>query len=83
MPYYIAQDTADCKSGWAVVDADGVAFGCHQTKKDAIDQAVAISLSTGEPFEGERALKIGDNKTMDIRATAGELSADDWVRWIT
>ena len=82
MPYYIAKDTPDCKSGWAVVDADGVAFGCHQTKKDAIDQAVAISLSTGEPFEGERALKIGDNKDMDIRAVAGELSADDWVRWI-
>jgi HK97 family phage prohead protease len=55
MPYYIAQDTPDCKSGWAVVDADGVAFGCHKTKQDAIDQAVAISLSTDEPFEGERS----------------------------
>ena len=57
MPYFIAQDTPDCKSGWAVVDADGVAFGCHQTKKDAIAQAVAISLSTDEPFEGERTVR--------------------------
>ena len=82
MPYYIAQNTPDCKSGWAVIDADGAAYGCHQTKKDAIAQAVAISLSTDEPFEGERASEIGDNKTMDIRAVAGELSVDDWVRWI-
>lgn len=82
MPYFIAKDTPDCKSGWAVVDADGVAFGCHKTKQDAIDQAVAISLSTDEPFEGERALKIGDNKDMNIRAVAGELSAGDLVRWI-
>lgn len=82
MPYYIAQDTPDCKSGWAVVDADGVAFGCHQTKKDAIAQAVAISLSTNESFEGERALNIGDNKTMDIRATAEELKPGVWVQWI-
>ena len=82
MPYYIEQNTPDCKSGWAFIDVDGAAYGCHQTKKDAIDQAVAISLSTGEPFEGERASEIGDNKTMDIRAVAGELSANDWVRWI-
>lgn len=82
MPYYIAQDTPDCKIGWAVVDADGVAFGCHKTKQDAIDQAVAISLSTDETFEGERALNIGDNKDMDIRATADELKPGVWVQWI-
>lgn len=82
MPYYIAKDTPDCKSGWAVVDADGVAFGCHKTKQDAIDQAVAISLSTDEPFEGERALKIGDNRNMDIRATADELTPGVWIQWI-
>jgi HK97 family phage prohead protease len=31
-------------------------FGCHQTKADAIKQAVAISLATDEPFIGERAM---------------------------
>jgi len=82
MPYFIEQDNPDCKSGWAVVDQGGAMFGCHQTKKDAIAQAVAISLSTDEPFEGERALKIGDNKDMNIRAAAGELAPEDLVRWI-
>jgi len=73
MPYYIAQDTPDCKSGWAVIDADGVAFGCHQTKQDAINQAIAISLNTDEPFMGERALdgtviKLEDNGSMTERS---------------
>ena len=69
MPYYIAKDREDCKSGWAVVDQSGASFGCHQTKADAIDQAVAISISTDEPFEGERA-------------SIGELAEGDLVRWI-
>jgi HK97 family phage prohead protease len=30
-------------------------FGCHETKQDAIDQAIAIGLSDDEPFIGERA----------------------------
>lgn len=55
MPYSITQNNPDC-SGWAVVDPDNVVFGCHQTKADAIAQAVAISLATGEEFVGERAL---------------------------
>jgi len=85
MPYYIAQDTPDCKSGWAVVDQAGAVFGCHTTKQAAIDQAVAISLSTDEPFEGERANNtiIGNNKSMGIRAVAAELEAGVWVRWIS
>lgn len=64
MPYYIEKDNPDCKSGWMVVDEGGDGFGCHKTKQEAIDQAVAISLSTDEPFEGERAaidsLNVGD-----------------------
>ena len=55
MPYSITQNNPDC-SGWAVVDPDNVVFGCHQTKADAIKQAVAISLATDEPFIGERAM---------------------------
>jgi len=55
MPYSITNKNPDC-SGWAVVDPSNKVFGCHQTKADAIDQAVAISLETGEPFIGERAL---------------------------
>jgi len=82
MPYFIQQGNADCKSGWAVIDADGAVYGCHQTKKDAIDQAVAVSLATDEPFEGERTLNIGDNRNMDIRATAEELTPGVWIQWI-
>ena len=66
MPYYIAQNTPDCKSGWAVVDQDGVSFGCHQTKADAIDQAVAISISTDEPFKGEKRKKVKESVGSDI-----------------
>ena len=69
MPYYITQNSPECKSGWAVVDdADGY-YGCHTTKESAIDQAIAISLSTEEPFNGERAainqLKVGDYVSWD------------------
>jgi len=84
MPYWIAENFGDC-NGWAVIDAAGEVFGCHQTKKDAINQAVAISLSTDEPFEGERANGeiIGNNGVMGIRAVAAELEAGVWVRWIS
>lgn len=68
MPFYIEQNHPECKSGWAVTDgADGY-YGCHTTKQSAIDQAVAISINTEEPFEGERA-------------AIGELAVGDWVSW--
>ena len=63
MPYFITESNPEC-NGWAVVDEGDGYYGCHTTKKSAIDQAVAISISTEEPFEGERAavdsLVIGD-----------------------
>lgn len=64
MPYFITESHPECKSGWAVVDDGDGYYGCHTTKQSAIDQAIAISLSDDEPFEGERAaidsLVIGD-----------------------
>lgn len=68
MPYFIAKSRATCKDGWAVIDNTGAIFGCHSNKQDAIDQAVAISLSDKEPFLGERAAE-------------GELQVDDYVQW--
>lgn len=68
MPYYIQKNHPDCKSGWAVVDGGDGYYGCHTTKGSAIDQAVAISISTEEPFEGERA-------------AVGELIIGDYVSW--
>ena len=70
MPYYIEKDNEACKSGWAVTGDTGVVHGCHTTKASAIKQAVAISISTDEPFEGERAavdlLEIGDFVSWDV-----------------
>jgi HK97 family phage prohead protease len=69
MPYFITQKEPDCL-GWAVVSDAGTVHGCHTTKQSAIDQAVAISISTEEPFEGERAaidsLVIGDYVSWDV-----------------
>ena len=48
MPYFISDKQSDC-SNWAAVkkEADGsyTTIGCHETKQDAIDQMVAISIS--------------------------------------
>jgi HK97 family phage prohead protease len=48
MPYYISDQQSDC-SGWATVkqESDGsyTTLGCHDTKQDAIDQMVAVSIS--------------------------------------
>jgi len=63
MPYFIS-DTAEGCDGWATVKEDGEVMGCHTTKQDAIDQALAIALEEGSTFEGERAapdaLDVGD-----------------------
>lgn len=70
MPYFIMKDHPECKSGWAVVDDGDGYYGCHTTKQSAIDQAVAISISDEEPFEGERAaidsLTIGDYVSWNV-----------------
>ena len=56
MPYFIQENHPDC-SGYATVKSDGELLGCHITKQDAIDQAVAIALAEGSTFDGElRAL---------------------------
>lgn len=68
MPYYIEKDNEACKSGWAVTGPTGTVHGCHSTKTSAIKQAVAISISTDEPFAGERA-------------AIGELNVGDYVTW--
>jgi HK97 family phage prohead protease len=49
MPYYISDQMNDC-AGWATIKADSPdstpeSIGCHQTKQDAIDQMVAVSLA--------------------------------------
>lgn len=70
MPYYISDQAEGC-TGWATVKDDGEVMGCHTTKQDAIDQALAIAQSEGSEFLGERSLRAGP----------GELSVGDFVRW--
>jgi uncharacterized protein len=69
VPYFITENNSEC-NGWAVVDDGDGYYGCHTTKQSAIDQAVAISISTEEPFEGERAaidsLAIGDYVSWNV-----------------
>lgn len=57
MPYYITDEAAGC-AGWATVKDDGEVMGCHQTKQDAIDQALAIAQSEGSSYEGERDVDL-------------------------
>ena len=56
MPYFITDSSAEC-SGWAVVKDDGEVIGCHQSKGDAVDQMVAVSLAEDIEPGGERSLK--------------------------
>jgi HK97 family phage prohead protease len=53
MPYYITDKAQDC-SGWATIKEDGEVMGCHTTKQDAIDQALAIAQNEGSEFLGEK-----------------------------
>lgn len=53
MPYFISNENPDC-SGWAVEKEDGEVIGCHDTKQDAIDHMVAVSLAEGLEPGGER-----------------------------
>lgn len=63
MPYYISSSNPEC-TNWAVEKEDGEVIACHNTKQDAIDQMVAISLAEDMEPGGERAkpgaLKVGD-----------------------
>ena len=73
MPYYISDQMNDC-AGWATIKADTPdsapeTIGCHQTKQDAIDQMVAVSLS-------EEIEPMGDWATRTL-LTNMELITDD------
>jgi HK97 family phage prohead protease len=83
MPYFIAKDRVGCESGWAVVDEAGDLIACHDSKQGAIDNAVALSIATDEPFEGERAavgsLLVGDYVTWEVdgETKTGEIYSVD------
>lgn len=60
MPYGISQNQSDC-NGWATVkqnnDGSYETIGCHESKQDAIDQMIAVSIAEDvEPIGEVRAL---------------------------
>ena len=62
MPYGISDKQSDC-SGWAAVkeESDGsfTTIGCHQTKQDAINQMVAVSIAEDmQPLGEVRAVDL-------------------------
>ena len=73
MPYFVTDESAEC-SGWAVVKDDGEVMGCHDTKTDAIDQMVAISVAEGIEPGGERG-KMTDIEIRTIETEPIELRA--------
>ena len=68
MPYFITDKSPECSS-WAVIKADGEVMACHNTKQEAIDQMVAMSLSEGIEPGGERAIGDPKIKLSDIDGT--------------
>ncbi len=69
MPYFISDKNPEC-AGWAVEKEDGEVMGCHQTKQDAIDQMVAISVAEDMEPGGERAVEL--NVPAYIRSAAAK-----------
>jgi uncharacterized protein len=64
VPYYIEDNNDACAVGqWATTKDDGEVMGCHDTKQDAIDQALAIAQAEDSEFLGERseARELPDN----------------------
>lgn len=75
MPYGISDKQSDC-AGWATVkqNADGTVetVACHDTKQEAIDQAVAISVAEDTEMLGEvRAVSLSAPQFMRNAARKG------------
>ena len=74
MPYGISENQEDCQ-GWATVkkNNDGTyeTIGCHQSKEDAIDQMIAVSIA--EDLEA-----LGEVRELELRAV--DLSPPEFMR---
>lgn len=78
MPYYITNDSPDC-DGWATIKEDGEVMGCHQTKGDAVDQMVALSIEEGMEPGGERSeVRQVDLDVPGYIASAAALGVELW-----
>ena len=86
MPYFITEENQhpDC-IGFGVVKEDGELLGCHNTKQDAVDQMVAVSIAEGiEPggtYTGSLRVREDNDseergETNDDRSTCEECAGD-------
>jgi len=81
MPYYISNKNPDC-AGWAVVKADGELVACQKTKQDAIDNALAISLSEDEEYMGELGKDDSENRATYTPPAGVRNAAKRALEWI-
>ena len=75
MPYGISENQSDCQ-GWATVkeESDGsfTTIGCHETKQDAIDQMVAVSIAEDmQPLGEVRAVDLNVPSFIQANAERG------------
>lgn len=56
MPYFITDNAEGC-SGWATIKENDEILGCHQSKQEAIDQMIALSIAEDIEPGGERKYK--------------------------
>jgi HK97 family phage prohead protease len=61
MPYFITDNAEGC-SGWATIKEDDEVLGCHQSKQEAIDQMIALSIAEDIEPGGERKIHYNKKK---------------------
>lgn len=87
MPYFISDKQDDC-SGWAAVvqEPDGSyrTIGCHQTKQDAIDQMVAVSIAEdmqpGGEVNSRSKMKKIERRTFTVKDIETRKAEDGTMR---
>ena len=75
MPYFVEQ----VSTGWNTVKDDGTILGKHKTKKQAIDQMVAVSISEGVAVGGERAVDPNESYSPPAGVAVAAKRALDWI----
>lgn len=84
MPYFITDNAPNC-AGWATIKEDGEVIGCHDTKQQAIDQMVAVSIAEDMEPGGERApapkkdqvFGSDENKPSSAKGAGGDIEFDE------
>jgi HK97 family phage prohead protease len=87
MPYFVSDKQADC-SGWATVkeESDGsyTTLACHDTKQEAIDQMVAVSISEdiepGGEVNSRSKMKKIERRTFTVRDVEARQAEDGTMR---